>query len=244
MTPTPDIGTCLSAGWELFKQRPWLLIGATLIAGLINGLAAKVPFATLLTYPLLLAGLYLMIMRLDRGRPLALANLFDGLPRILPLVLASLLTSVLIALGLVLLVIPGLYLAVAYGFTTLNIIDRDMDFWPAMESSRKTITTVFWPYLGLILVLGLITIVAALPFGLGLPVAVPVCMAAQYRFYRSLHPSDPVGGRGHPAAGGTAEGPAPGSSPGTPSETLSDAPPGDAPDTPPNDGSRPGNFQA
>jgi len=193
MKRTPDISTCLGDGWELFTRRPWLLIGATIVAGLINGVAANVPFATLVTYPLLLAGLYLMIMRLVRGQPVAFANLFDALPRILPLVAASVLTSLLIALGLILFVIPGLYLAVAYGFTTLNIIERDMDFWPAMESSRKTITTVFWPYLGLILVLGVITIVAALPFGLGLPVAVPVCLAAQYRFYRALHPVDTEG---------------------------------------------------
>lgn len=201
MTTAPDIGTCLSEGWELFKQRPWLLIGATLIAGLINGLAANVPFANLLTYPVLVAGLYLMIMRLESGRPLALSNLFDALPRILPLVLASVVTSLLIVLGLVLFVIPGLYLAVAYGFTTLNIIDRDLDFWPAMESSRKTITSVFWPYLGLILVLGVITIAAALPFGLGLPIAVPVCLAAQYRFYRRLNPSDTVNAPGASADG-------------------------------------------
>lgn len=224
MTTTPDIGTCLGEGWELFKQRPWLLMGATLIAGLINGLAANVPFATLLTYPVLLAGLYLMIMRLESDRFLALSNLFDGLPRILPLVAASLLTSLLIVLGLFLFVIPGLYLAVAYGFTTLHIIDRDMDFWPAMERSRKTITPVFWPYLGLILVLGVITIAAALPFGLGLPIAVPVCLAAQYRFYRRLNPVDPV-------SAGAGPGPAVSRPPGQPVD-------------PSSDGGKPGDFHA
>lgn len=241
MRTPPDIGTCLSEGWELFKQRPWLLIGATLIAGLINGLASNVPFANLLTYPVLLAGLYLMIMRLDGDRPLALSNLFDALPRVLPLVAASLLTSLLTVLGLVLFIIPGLYLAMAYGFTTLNIVDRNMDFWPAMENSRTTITSVFWPYAGLILLLGVITIIAALPFGLGLPIAVPVCLAAQYRFYRRLHLSDMDS-----AATDTAAEP--------PEETRSgslgepsaspNAPSTGKPPATPSDGSGSGDFQA
>lgn len=238
MTETPDISTCLKDGWELFKQRPWLLIGATLIAGLINGLAARIPLANLLTYPLLLAGLYLMIMRLQRGQPLALGNLFDALPRALPLVVASLLSSLLIALGFILFVIPGLYLAVAYGFTTLNIIDRQLDFWPAMESSRRTITSMFWPYLGLILVLGVILIAAALPFGLGLPIAVPVCLAAQYRFYRGVYPMD--------GAAATAETGSIAPS-GTRADDASDTPStasSDASSDAPSDDSRPGGFQA
>jgi hypothetical protein len=78
-----------------------------------------------------------------------------------------------------------------------------------MERSRKTITPVFWPYLGLILVLGVITIAAALPFGLGLPIAVPVCLAAQYRFYRRLNPVDPV-------SAGAGPGPAVSGPPGQP----------------------------
>lgn len=190
MAASPDIGSCLSEGWELYKRRPGLLTGATIIAALVNAIAEAVPFATLITYPLTLAGLYIIVIRLDAGEDVRLANLLDGLPKFLPLVLASLLMSLLITLGLLLLVLPGLYLAFAYGFTTLNIVDRDLDFWPAMEASRRTITAHFWTYLGFAIILLFIVLAGALALGVGVLVAIPVCIAAQYRFYRTLHPLD------------------------------------------------------
>lgn len=186
MSKSPDIGTCLSEGWAIYKKEPWLLSGATALVALINALASWVPFANLITYPLLLAGLYLMVMRLDAGREVAIGTLFDGFSSFLPLVLSALATGLLTALGLVLFVLPGLYLALAYGFTTLNIVDRNMDVWPAMEDSRKTITHHIWAYAGLGLVLLLLIFIGSLLFGVGLLIALPVCVAAQYRFYRRV----------------------------------------------------------
>jgi len=191
MTASPDIGECLREGWSLYMQRPVLLSGATLLAAIANAIAGQVPFASLLVYPPLLGGMYCLLIRLDRGDSVALGNLLDALPRFLPLVIASVLTSLFITLGLFLFVLPGLYLILAYGFTTLNIVDGNDDFWPAMESSRKTVNAHFWSYAGLALVLFLIIVVAAVPFGLGLPVALPVALAAQYRFYRTVSPTPP-----------------------------------------------------
>ena len=182
-----DIGASLAAGFDIYKRRPLLLSGATLLQIAVSLVAADIPLATTVLYGPLLSGLYLLIMRIDRGEPVRFANYFDAFAFFLPLALASIVSSLLIALGMLLLILPGLYLALAYGFTYLNIIDRGMDFWPAMEDSRRTITAHFWRYLLLALVFLLICMVAAIPLGLGLLVAVPVCVAAQYCVYRDLH---------------------------------------------------------
>jgi hypothetical protein len=191
MTVSPDIGECIREGWSLYRRRPLLLSGATLLAVVVNAVAGLVPFATLLTYPPLLGGMYCLLMRLERGDSVAIGNLLDALPRFVPLVIASVLVSLLITLGIFLLILPGLYLALAYGFTTLNIVDRGDDFWPAMERSRKTVTAHFWSYTGLVLVLLLLVFVASIPFGLGLPIALPVALAAQYCFYRRVQVTPP-----------------------------------------------------
>jgi len=187
-TANPDIAACLKEGWELYKRDPWLLSGATFIVGLINFVAGWIPFATLLTYPVLLGGMYIMIMRLDDGERPGMSALFDALPQFLPLVLASLAISALVFIGLILLVLPGLYLALAYGFTNLIIVERKLDFWPAMEASRRMVTEHFWNYLLLMLLFLCLCIIGSIPFGLGLLVAVPVCLAAQYRYYRHINP--------------------------------------------------------
>ena len=187
MSHSPDIATCLREGWSLYTHRPALLSGATAVVALINALVSWIPLANLLTYPVLLAGLYLLVMRIEQREEVSLGVLFDALPQVLPLVLASLLSGLLIAIGMFLLVIPGIYLAIAYGFTTLHIIDGGLDFWPAMEASRREITQHFLSYVGLGLILIALIVAGAMVFGVGLLVALPVCVAAHYRFYRRLH---------------------------------------------------------
>ncbi|MFK8042467.1 hypothetical protein [Congregibacter sp.] len=182
----PDAGVCLRDGWALYKQEPWLLSGATILLGVICGVVGLIPFAGALVYPPLLAGLYSMIIRLERGETITISNLFDGFQFFVPLIIASILMSIFISIGLFLLVLPGLYLVIVYGFTNLMIIDKKMDFWPAMEASRKLIHANFWSYTVLLLVLMVICVAASIPMGLGLIVAVPLCLSAQYRFYRAV----------------------------------------------------------
>ncbi|EAQ95996.1 membrane protein [Congregibacter litoralis] len=188
--PLPDAGTCLRDGWLLYKQEPLLLSGATILMGIICGVAGMIPFAGALVYPPLLGGLYSMIIRLERGEAITINNLFDGFQVFLPLIIASFLMSLFIGIGVFLFILPGLYLLIVYGFTNLMIIDQKMDFWPAMEASRKLIHAHFWSYGLLALVIAVICVAASIPLGLGLIVAAPVCLAAQYRFYRALNFSE------------------------------------------------------
>lgn len=183
---TPEIGDCLREGWALYLKEPVLLSGATILMAVICGVVSLIPFAGALIYPPLLAGLYSMVIRLDRGEAITVMHLFDGFQQFVPLVLASIVVSLLVTVGLFVLVLPGLYLVIVYGFTTLMIVDKKMDFWPAMESSRKLIHAHFVPYALLALVLIVICVLASIPFGLGLIVAGPVCLAAQYRFYQAV----------------------------------------------------------
>lgn len=183
---SPDIGDCLREGWQLYLKEPLLFSGATALAALLMALASWIPLAHMFLAPPLLAGMYLMIISVDRDEPVSIRRLFDGFSFFVPVVLSSVLISLIVSIGLVLLVLPGIYAALVYGITTLLIVDRGMDFWPAMESSRKTLHVYIWPYLLLALLLSVIFVLASIPLGLGLLVAVPVCMGAQYRFYRSI----------------------------------------------------------
>ena len=43
-------------------------------------------------------------------------------------------------IGLLIMVIPMTYLGISWAYSMILIVDRKMNFWPAMELSRKTIT--------------------------------------------------------------------------------------------------------
>lgn len=181
-----DVMGVIKEAWELYKAQAALLTIAFVVLAILQGFAAIIPFASgLLTGPLLV-GFYSMVKKIDHDEAVDIKNLFDGFSKFVPLVLATIVVSLLVTIGVILFLLPGLYLAIAYGFTYFFIWERDMDFWPAMEASRKLITANFWNYLLYILVLVAINVIASIPAGLGLFISVPVSLAAQYVMFKKL----------------------------------------------------------
>ena len=107
----------------------WLLLSAshTFWVGLI------------VTGPLL-GGLSFYYLKKIRGQPTELQDAFAGFTMAFPqLLLTSLLSGLLITLGLALCVIPGIYLAVAWSLALPLAIDKQLGFWQAMELNRQAI---------------------------------------------------------------------------------------------------------
>jgi len=99
---------------------------------------------------------------------------FAGFSKALSMTVAIILQSILIVIGFILLVLPGIYLAVGYALTLPLILDKGMGPWEALEASRKAIHKKWWTVFGLYLVMLLISTVAAIPLGLGLIWVVPM----------------------------------------------------------------------
>ena len=86
----------------------------------------------------------------------------------MPLLLLSLVAGLFIGIGTILLIIPGVYLVVAYLFASYLVVDRRLDFWPAMELSRLTVNPRWFGYFAFMLLLALLNLAGALLLGLGL----------------------------------------------------------------------------
>jgi len=119
------------------------------------------------------------------GRPL-IGDLFQVFTRYLPVTLANLVTAIFIAAGYLFCLIPGLFLRGIYFFTFLFIIDRDLDFWDAMEASRKVAARDYLEFALLALVLFVINCVGFLFIGIGLFVTIPLGFATIACAYREL----------------------------------------------------------
>ena len=87
---------------------------------------------------------------------------------------------------MVLLLIPGIYLAVGYMFTTFLIIDYRMEFWQAMETSRQIITKNWFAFFGFAFALFALNVLGALAFGVGLLVSIPVSACAAAIAYKEI----------------------------------------------------------
>ena len=153
---TLDIGGCLERSWNLLKANFWPIVGTTFVLFVVLLLAQSIPILGILVGLLLTGvfygGLYFFYLKKIRGEPAELGDAFAGFSlAFLPLMLASLVSSLLTAVGLLLLILPGIYLAVSYAFVFLLVMDKRLEFWCAMEVSRRVITAQWWRMFGLLL---------------------------------------------------------------------------------------------
>lgn len=185
-----NIGAYFNRGWDIFKQFAPGFIGYVLLLVLISivlnmlpaplgrgseGGAGLLPFVyQLLIAPVLSAGLYIVALQIARQRSPEFNDFFRGFNRYLPILLVSLISGLLILVGTILLILPGIYLAVAYLFSVLLVIDKNMSFWNAMETSRRLVSRKWFSFFGLGIVLTLLNIVGLLVLGVGTLVTIPL----------------------------------------------------------------------
>ena len=144
-----------------------------------EGVAASLTqvIVNILVYPLGI-GLGLLGIRRAAGKDTPLSTLWDPYSQFIPLVVMLVLMGLLIVGGFFLLVLPGIYLAVAYSFAPYLMIEKNMGVWEALETSRKAITPCWWRYFGLLLIAVLLFIVGTIPLLIGLVWVLPIMAIA------------------------------------------------------------------
>lgn len=113
-------------------------------------------------------------------------ELFQYFNKFLPLLATTLLMYLMIFIGFCLLIIPGIYLSVAYILAIPLVAEKNLSPWQALEASRKAITHRWFGVFGLYLVLLLIMIVAMIPLGIGLIWVFPMAMLIYGIVYRNI----------------------------------------------------------
>src|SRR6266700_4231950 len=181
-----DIGSCLSRGWALVRSDFWPVVGITALILLLLQAACSTAIGLVVGGPLM-GGLWLYYLKRIRCEAAALDTAFSGFRlAFAQLLLAGLVTFLLTLLGFICLILPGIYLLVVWMFALALVVDNRLDFWPAMELSRKVISKRWWKFLGFWLVLLLINVVGLVPFGLGLLITVPISLAATMYAYEEV----------------------------------------------------------
>ena len=183
-----NIGCCISRGWELVKKHFWLTVGATFLIHLVAGAVGAIPVAGLALNYVFIGGLDWMFLKLVRNERAEIGDAFAGFNLAFgPLALFGLVAQLLTFLGLAFCILPGIYLGICWlFFTPLVIVDKHLDFWEAMELSRKVVTQHWWKVFGFALVCGLIGLCGALLCGVGIFIAMPIVKAATVYAYEDI----------------------------------------------------------
>ncbi|MGB1299034.1 MAG: hypothetical protein ACPG8A_12195 [Psychrobium sp.] len=175
-------GEYLSKGWSVFAKNMGGFIGFTVVMLLISVVLSLIPIigqiANIVISAPLMAGYYVVARKVMNGEETSFGDFFGGFDHFLPLFLAYLVSSIFIMIGMFLLLIPGIYLAIGYMFTSLMVINRDLGFFEAMEMSRKLITKKWFAFFGFALVIMIINIIGVMLLGLGLLFTLPFTICA------------------------------------------------------------------
>jgi uncharacterized membrane protein len=89
------------------------------------------------------------------------------------------------------LVLPGIYLMTAWFWAQLLVIDRGMDFWPAMSASMKVVNKNFFGTFGWLFVSMLVMSLGYLAIGIGVLVTIPWWLCMQIAAYRDIFGLNP-----------------------------------------------------
>lgn len=182
-----SVGKVLDGGFTMFRATLKPMLPLTLVFALVSCVPQLVPYlmkgeiasgisgiggwtpgliAGLLAWVVLDFALYLGWLRsLDAvargGAPLDVAGAFSaGLPKILRLIGASLLFALAVALGSVLLLVPGLILMVSLAFFAYLIVLEDKGAVESLKASHDLVWGNWWRTLAVISVGAVIYIVA------------------------------------------------------------------------------------
>ena len=113
-------------------------------------------------------------------------SIFSWYGKTVKLFITYFLMGLMIMLGMLLLVLPGIYLAVAYQLALPLVADKDLGPWEALETSRKAITHKWFTFFGLWVVAVLATMASMVLLGIPLIWVLPAVIVGLGIVYRNI----------------------------------------------------------
>ncbi len=164
--PSLRVLDCVSRGWGTLTRHPLLILAACFWVWLLPTGLAFLGWPGALTGWLISGALYgglcVLVLDLVRGQPSGSGRVWSGFrARFLPCLLVWVFTDVAIQLGLMLLLVPGISLAVMWAFSLPLAAAGGLDFVPALRASWQAVWPRFFTVLGLLLLAFLPTVVFA-----------------------------------------------------------------------------------
>ena len=191
-------------GWRLFKSHAsifvvsmlllflsWVVLEVAVIVLQRLGLAVwlVLHLGWLLLFSGLLVGLHVMALKSVDGEIPRVGDLFGSLERGPAYLLALSIYCLTVSGGLVLLIIPGIYLAIRYCLFAQIIPDKSTSALAALRKAAELAHGNWVPLSALFLIAFLLNIAGMTLLGIGLVISFPVSLLAIAEFYRSLQPA-------------------------------------------------------
>lgn len=176
----------LAVGWDMFMKRPWYLFGLSLaIVGLFLVTSTSNALFTALSY-IAFGGYIGMLLMHYNGKHIVFDDFFSLDRRWIYFAFLSIIKGILIFFGLLLFIVPGIYLAIRWIFAELLVIDKGMRPIEALNESGRLTKGHMWKLFGFSIVTTLVGLLGVLLFVVGVFPASVIISFAFIDVYRKL----------------------------------------------------------
>jgi hypothetical protein len=173
-------GHWIGEGWQMVKGDLGTFVLLSLVFVVLNSF---VPF--ILQGPLI-AGFHVVCAKKLLHGKFEFADLFKGFNFFVASLVACLIISLFTFVGSIFCIIPGLVVYAMYMFTYLFIIDKKMDFWPAMQASHAVVKSDYFGFTIFFLAAWLLNVVGVLCCIVGVLATMPIFFAAVTVAYKEI----------------------------------------------------------
>lgn len=193
-----SIRNAVKEAWELFKKHAWFFVALSAVSVVLNlaGNGRHVP--GVVTLILMIASFVWAIVFMKISLAAAdgkeelfsfskIQSLLPTLNQIFCMIGVALLVGLFVLCGLILLVIPGIWVAFRLSLSNLAYLDKGEGIRASVRTSwNLTKGSAFWTAVLVALTAALLYIVGLILFGLGILVTYPIAMILMAKFYRAL----------------------------------------------------------
>lgn len=139
----------------------------------------------LIALPMMM-GIIIMGIKRSVNAPINANSVFHYFSKTLTLLITMILVYIMVILGFLLLILPGIYLMIAYYMALPLVVEKDMSPWQAMEVSRKAVSRSWFRMFGFLFLAGVIIFISAIPLGIGMIWTLPMFIIAYGIIYRNM----------------------------------------------------------
>jgi uncharacterized membrane protein len=199
-----SINEALKYGWETFKAKAGFFIGLVVVLALVTivpdyivgrlfeqGSALRVIFTLIIRLFGLFLGMITTRISLDlydTGET-DLSKIGGLLSQFLPYLGGKIIYGIMVLIGMVLLIIPGIIVSYMFLYVGYLIVDRQLGPIEALKESKVITDGSKWHLFLFSMVIALLNIIGAVCLGVGLLITIPVTLMASVYVYRQLSPS-------------------------------------------------------
>ena len=199
-------GEAIKFGWTTVKNNFGFFICIFIIMGLIHfapncighligwgksGRTFVINIISLILSVIVTMGFINIALKLSDAQKAQIADLFTCVPLFLNFIIGSILYVLIVFAGMIILIIPGIVLAIKFHFYSYLIIDQGLGPIEALKKSSSITKGVKWNLFLFGLLLAAINILGVIALFVGTAVTMPIVVVALAFVYRQLSGQGP-----------------------------------------------------